>query len=412
MNSNKRNRNVVPDRQKLLHSYEKSIYQYEVALRKTSRKIKNLVTKYSINASIKQRLKGFESYFDKLVDQNKSGLNLKITDILGIRVICPFLEELTTIESLISENFEILEIERKGTDYSIREFGYDSIHILVSVPDDISHVLPFSKRVCEIQLRTILQEAWAEIEHELIYKANVSILSEPIKRKLASLNATLTLSDVIFQEIRDYQTEITAKREKRLEAVFDKIHTEDKISMVEVSDNDLADEMGFDIHSFSMKPKNKIEKLMFEALEAHGKGQYEISIDLYTQILNEKPDSNVRSVIYNHRGMAHFVLSQYKKAIKDFSKSVEYNSENFRALNNRGMAHRMLKNYTEALEDFNNSIELNAFQSDGYYSRALTLYDINDFTKALEDCLKVLKIKPQFEPAEKLKIIIQKKLMA
>ncbi len=64
------------------------------------------------------------------------------------------------------------------------------------------------KRVCEIQLRTILQDAWAEVEHELVYKSDISLPNQSIRRKLASLNATLTLSDLIFQEIRDYQKEI------------------------------------------------------------------------------------------------------------------------------------------------------------------------------------------------------------
>ena len=53
-----------------------------------------------------------------------------------------------------------------------------------------------------------MQDAWAEVEHELVYKSDITLPNQSIRRKLASLNATLTLSDLIFQEIRDYQKEI------------------------------------------------------------------------------------------------------------------------------------------------------------------------------------------------------------
>jgi len=73
----------------------------------------------------------------------------------------------------LSNIFSIEEIERKGAERSFREFGYESIHVLVRVPDEVAQQLcpHLERNVIEIQLRTILQEAWAEVEHELVYKA-------------------------------------------------------------------------------------------------------------------------------------------------------------------------------------------------------------------------------------------------
>ncbi len=138
--------------------------------------------------------------------------------------MCPFLEDLIKAETVLQETFEVIEAERKGVDYSFNQFGYSSTHLLVAVP---SHILETCGRdvpaVCEIQLRTILQDAWAEIEHELVYKAEFTPFDELLKRKLAALNANLTLSDIIFKEIRDYQRRLQAELRKRRDSVSQKI---------------------------------------------------------------------------------------------------------------------------------------------------------------------------------------------
>lgn len=126
-----------------------------------------------------------------------------------------FLEDIEQVESLIRQHFHVIEIEHKSAGKPVNEFSYQSIHLTIELPEEqFNGFIPYSGRTCEIQLRTILQDAWAEVEHELIYKANFTMLNESIKRKLASLNATLTLSDIIFQEIRDYQKAIKTLREK------------------------------------------------------------------------------------------------------------------------------------------------------------------------------------------------------
>ena len=93
--------------------------------------------------------------------------------MMGIRIICAFMEDINKVQKQVSANFSVREIEKKGAEQSFREFGYESVHILVDIPEDClpvnnaSPVLP-EDTVCEIQIRTILQDAWAEVEHELI----------------------------------------------------------------------------------------------------------------------------------------------------------------------------------------------------------------------------------------------------
>ena len=59
-----------------------------------------------------------------------------IPDMLGIRIVCPFLEDITEIEMTLGREFQILECEQKGSS-SFREFGYESTHLFIKVPQKI-----------------------------------------------------------------------------------------------------------------------------------------------------------------------------------------------------------------------------------------------------------------------------------
>jgi putative GTP pyrophosphokinase len=401
----------IPERREARSLYVQYRPQYDVVLRRIYRRIRDLLARNGIEATIKYRIKRFETYYEKLVRMNHSKTTpLLMNDILGIRIVCPFLEDIDHVVRLMNENFSVIEVDRKGIKHSSGEFGYDSIHLLANLPpDSLPAIIPFTRRVCEIQIRTILQDAWAEVEHELIYKADFSPLNEAIKKKLASLNATLTLSDIIFQEIRDYQRELRQLRDKRRESLHEKIQAVDEISLLNNVEHP-ATRISEDKLIIPKNSKSQLDKLIFEALDAHSSCKYDQAIHTYTRILGMKLNKQVRSIIYNHRGMAYFVQSEYKGSIRDFSRAIDYSPDNFRAFNNRGLAYRMLHQYENALRDFDRSLEINSLQVEGYYSRALLYYDLSDFSKALEDCFEALNIKPDFVPAQRLKTVIDVKI--
>ena len=174
--------------------------------------------------TVKFRVKEFSSWYAKVLraaasDRNHTG-SATVTDVLGIRIVCPFLEEVELVSDILRELFRVHEFEVKGADYPSHYFGYESVHFLIRIPGEfLEHRnLPpgfTDNPICEVQVRTILQEAWAEVEHELIYKSDFSPLDEPLKRKLAAINANLTLSDIMFQEIRDYQKNLHSALKQR-----------------------------------------------------------------------------------------------------------------------------------------------------------------------------------------------------
>jgi len=397
----------IPQRQKLESEYHNQAATFDAAARRLLSRLQRLIAAQGINASIKYRVKSFDSYFDKLLRLRRSGAtNLVVTDVLGFRIVCPFLSDLDAVQWLIEAHLRVVEAETKGAEHSFREFGYSSIHLMVDLGNDIkSRPLYATRRVAEIQLRTILQDAWAEVEHELVYKSQDTLLDEPMKRKLASLNATLTLSDIIFQEIREYQREVQHRENRRKASVEKGLPPyravpsldEEELTFIRQRD-DRA--MGLVQH------RNELEQLIFEALAAHSSDQFPKAVELYSRALRMKTSRQVRSIIYNHRGMAYLALSQYQRAEKDFTCAIHFNADNFRALNNRALAYRIRQAYKHALDDLDRSLAINAIQTEAYYIRALTYCDLQDHSKALHDCEYVLNINPGFEPAQHLKDLI------
>jgi ppGpp synthetase/RelA/SpoT-type nucleotidyltranferase len=130
----------------------------------------------------------------------------QITDLAGVRVITHFPSTLVDIDRLLSDEFDILERSDKSIELIEEEkFGYQSIHYLARIKPDRARLAEyerFADATAEIQVRTILQHAWAEIEHDIQYKS-ANIIPFEIRRRFMSLAGMLELADREFQAIQD-----------------------------------------------------------------------------------------------------------------------------------------------------------------------------------------------------------------
>ncbi len=400
----------IPSRAQTKRVYELYKPQYELAQAKISKKIRHLLAQHKISATVRIRLKTFDSFFNKVLKFYNQGRrdDLIIRDLIGIRVVCSFINDIDMVKQILMDHFNVTEVETKALNRNFREFGYDSLHMQLKLPDDfLTNKIPYTDCLCEVQLRTKLQDAWAEVEHELIYKADYSLLNETLKRKLASLNASLTLSDIIFQEIRDYQRARQQRDKLRRKSIQTKV--EEIQASHFITNFDDIQEPTIEARDESLENET-LDNMLFKALDAHSRQDYETALKYYSRILDENKDPKVTSIISNHRGMVFFVLSNYEKAIPDFTRAIEANHENFRAYNNRGLAYRMINKFDRAMEDFERSIEIHSMQTDAYFGRAQIYFELNDFPKALQDCDKVLNIKPDFNPAIRFRQLINSKL--
>ncbi|HAH60694.1 MAG TPA: (p)ppGpp synthetase [Treponema sp.] len=391
--------NELPTKTKIKETYETYVPYLTAIMQNIETKLQQNI-RLSSQPTYKARVKSFDSYYKKILhvkphEAAKSDELVSLTDMIGIRVICAFLEDLSVVLGELRPLFKIKEIEKKGASQNFREFGYESIHVLVAIPDDcIPRSESFSgltlpaDTVCEIQIRTILQDAWAEVEHELIYKSEFSPFDLPLRRKLASMNASLSLADIIFQEIRDYQKKLQGEMEERRRSFYEKADELDSLKPETLPSGAAK------IERVSPYVKGTIDDMLLEAIHAHNTGDLEKAVRIYTQIIESKPkpDKTVLAVIHKHRGMAFFAQSEYEKSLADFKASEEVDKTNFRAIYYEGIVYSILKKNSEAIACYTRSLELNEYQSHAFYRRALAYYDIHDYGRAMQDITAAQKL--------------------
>jgi putative GTP pyrophosphokinase len=401
-----------PAKEAMRKEYEKYDDTRHNIVNELKEQTETLLKETNSNPVVSGRIKNFASYYGKYLRFLKNNVkNPVITDMLGIRIICPFIEDLSVIEEIIKNNFTIVEIERKGH-YNFKEFGYESTHLLIKIPQDIiaQHGNPGTD-IIEIQIRTILQDAWAEVEHEIVYKAEFSPFDEPMRRKLAAVNASLSLADIIFQEIRSYQRKFSGELEKRRESFYNKIEesTDDLLFTEEPQKKNEPFVFNTGIGLVDTD-KLSIDDLLVNALSYHNKNQFSEAISQYSKILELKPGKEIRSIIFKHRGMANFACSQYNEAIEDFTNALALDQKSYKAAYYRGVVNSVMKQYSRAIDDYTLALSLNPYQSFCLFRRGQAYYHIGDYPQALSDCENSLALEPSNKSAIKFKDLIMDKL--
>ncbi|MGP1458316.1 MAG: (p)ppGpp synthetase [Treponema sp.] len=358
----------------------------------------------------KTRIKNFSSYYKKLLRLKSTEAAsfptlVCLTDIIGIRIICTFLEDIAVILKQLKTMFDIKEIERKGAELNFKEFGYESVHVLVAIPKDclpahIPSTLPVPEDlVCEIQIRTILQDAWAEVEHELIYKSEFTPFDMPLRRKLASMNASLNLADIIFQEIRDYQKKLQDEMNERKFQFYKIADTITNAQLsVQIEGKDAS------IERINPYVRGTIDDLLLQAIQAHNTGEFDRAISIYTEIIESKPEPNniVLSVILKHRGMAYFIKNDYAHALADFQQSFTFDPNSFQSKYYEGIVQTIQKDYKSAVKCFDLSLKLNAYQSHAYYRRAIALFELHEYESSMNDVVSAKNLGLEDQGLERL----------
>lgn len=153
-------------------------FKHKSALKVLKTNISILLEEYEVQNGEKKvehvntRIKSIDSAINKLkkknYDINVDNLEKHVKDMVGIRLVCPFIDDVYDMVELI-KNSDILQVvEEKDYNKNPKKSGYKSYHIKVLVPvvlrDEIEYV------PAEIQVRTLIQDAWAALEHKMRYK--------------------------------------------------------------------------------------------------------------------------------------------------------------------------------------------------------------------------------------------------
>jgi putative GTP pyrophosphokinase len=163
--------------------------------------------------SVQHRAKEPSSFGDKAAVPSEADPNApkymeplkQITDLARVRIITYFPATVEDVDSLIQDEFEVVERSDKAEELIEDErFGYQSVHFLVRLNakrSGLSEYERFAGATTEVQVRTILQHAWAEIEHDINYKSATAIPVE-IRRRFMALAGMLEIADREFQAVQ------------------------------------------------------------------------------------------------------------------------------------------------------------------------------------------------------------------
>ncbi len=181
---------------------------YQAAIKEVSTKLEILDDEFQVNHDynpihhMESRVKSVNSMLEKIIRRGLSdeeGAFSKITDLAGIRVICKYTDDIYRISEMLLKQHDIELVTKMDYIKNPKESGYRSLHLIVKVPvflsDRVEHV------PVEIQVRSVVMDTWASLEHELRYKKNGKPLSQESSKILKQMADQLEEIDDTMSKI-------------------------------------------------------------------------------------------------------------------------------------------------------------------------------------------------------------------
>lgn len=125
-----------------------------------------------------------------------------IHDLIGVRVNVFHSTEIPVTLDVLKEAFTVIRSVDKAAETRIAGgFGYGSHHLILRVPDTHRELAAYVGRQFEVQVRTVLQHAWAEFEHDVRYKQGSQPLDPQVDRAFTLAAGLIELADQQFDQI-------------------------------------------------------------------------------------------------------------------------------------------------------------------------------------------------------------------
>lgn len=178
------------------------------------------IKKYNPIEHVKTRIKTADSIINKLRKNNldftiENVINY-INDIIGVRIICSFKEDVYELIDILKKSKNIKVINEKDYINNPKTSGYRSYHMIIEVPVELINEKTYVK--AEIQIRTLAMDLWASLDHKLIYKSE--FCTDEIYKKMYEMSDELNqfddeMSSLIDMEKKMELLEIGDDKDKR-----------------------------------------------------------------------------------------------------------------------------------------------------------------------------------------------------
>ena len=168
-----------------------------------------------IEGRVKDReecIKKFHRKYQSTLEADEQPYEIKdfITDLIGIRIVCLYEDQIPLVAELLQRHFRIIDVTDKISAVESTEdsFGYKGLHMDLALNDEMASLTkhrPYVDRPFEVQIRSLIQDAWSVLDHKIKYKKSIPI---DLKRRITVLSALFELADREFKEIRNATTEL------------------------------------------------------------------------------------------------------------------------------------------------------------------------------------------------------------
>lgn len=272
--------------------------------------------------SVRMRIKDPEHLIAKIIRKSveKAPLSIDvnnyrehITDLVGVRALHLFKGEWSTIDDFIRKSWDLEETAvayvRDGDSATLREqleaancavgnheASYRSIHYL------IGSAVTKQKCLVEIQVRTVFEEGWSEIDHAVRYPQNSS--DDKLQQLLAIFSLFAGTANDLGSFIRDYSIEVTAREEKAMLLEAELRKTISKLKVAKTERTKLAEQLDSLRESLTTGP----------------------ALNLQTSSLYEFSPNSVKLPSLNRYGSANSVQLEVQQVCRECGKMFTHNS--------------------------------------------------------------------------------------
>lgn len=156
----------------------------------------------------------------------------EITDAVGVRIILYLQSDVAAVADLLGDQLVVLHDRDLGQETADEgRFGYASRHLLVSFDQDRQAPAAYSTlgaHAASVQVRTVLQHAWAEFEHDIRYKGSIpEEHARDLDRRFTLAAGLLELADREFSAIRERIQESMTEQQLTTDAADPRISAPD-----------------------------------------------------------------------------------------------------------------------------------------------------------------------------------------
>ncbi|ESW93123.1 hypothetical protein X770_00810 [Mesorhizobium sp. LSJC269B00] len=204
---------VVPD---FVSAYTREYDYYQSASAICSLRCEQLLATQGIRAIVSHRAKRPNKLLAKLQQrdkdknyQNHDEIRADVPDLAGVRIALYFPGDRERVKAILSEKFDVLKAKdfpEKGKPRkdSKRFDGYHADHYRVLMPANALEdgEKSYATAAIEIQVGSVLMHAWAEVEHDLVYKPESGMPSEDEHAILDELNGMVIAGEIALERLQ------------------------------------------------------------------------------------------------------------------------------------------------------------------------------------------------------------------